>query len=707
MSELCMYEVLQLEDIVLDEFDQTDDHIVPHPGNEHGIEPAFQGNSCKKARCEVIGISSSANYASQVKGEGGLQPLKNTSETMLEKDLWSDRPEAVFTASHDSDANKVTALESDNTRMSSHCLKRSNMDTINTEFYADDPIIGERCAVVDSNSYNYPLGDISETENDFSLFHNDSEGKESNDLLYYAWPDIGNLEDVDRMFRSCESTFGIGGAGNEDDLCWFSSSHSIEGPQDVLKSEFKFSCPESSPFNNIPEQHEPSKLNNASSSVNNSSMESASISYESGFQASEGVEIDALDNLKFMNGSGTMSKSKEEVKSMLGLYFLFFFLQGVEFNGAVHSNIATVNHSETVNSGMINFQNLQAKHHNQSEGKRKDRRFKNGGLFHQTGNLWFKDTKLPSGNSSRQVFTSSGIQKPKKNVGPGSFGYLQTQIPYVHLDYIHPSDQIPVCSTPSGINSKSNGLISLTPKESCCVSNCSFEAPVITVDGKRGKLQRQQGYHPPYTSNSKHVDLVVQTCDPISVPKQVHHSQNEIENHIEVKGVDIKVPADLDSSNVQESSCMSSGFGEISLEASSFRQLQQVMEQLDMKTKLCIRDSLYRLARNAEQRHHHMNLNDGSVDDGDTSGAFMAEGTKKSNGFMDLETDTNPIDRSIAHLLFHRPSYSSIMPAHDSLSLNSHTMIHGSSTSPLVMAEKLICEETASEEDKKVVDQRQ
>ena len=28
------------------------------------------------------------------------------------------------------------------------------------------------------------------------------------------------------------------------------------------------------------------------------------------------------------------------------------------------------------------------------------------------------------------------------------------------------------------------------------------------------------------------------------------------------------------------------------------------------------------------------------------------------SGLMDMETDTNPIDRSVAHLLFHRPSES-------------------------------------------------
>jgi len=37
-------------------------------------------------------------------------------------------------------------------------------------------------------------------------------------------------------------------------------------------------------------------------------------------------------------------------------------------------------------------------------------------------------------------------------------------------------------------------------------------------------------------------------------------------------------------------------------------------------------------------------------------------GFNRSGGFLDLETDTNPIDRSVAHLLFHRPSDPSVMP---------------------------------------------
>ena len=39
-----------------------------------------------------------------------------------------------------------------------------------------------------------------------------------------------------------------------------------------------------------------------------------------------------------------------------------------------------------------------------------------------------------------------------------------------------------------------------------------------------------------------------------------------------------------------------------------------------------------------------------------------------------METDTNPIDRSIAHLLFHRPSDPSMVP-NDESSLKSQNMV--------------------------------
>uniref|UniRef100_A0A5B6Z960 Protein LNK1 n=1 Tax=Davidia involucrata TaxID=16924 RepID=A0A5B6Z960_DAVIN len=708
MSDLCMS---ALEDIVWEEFGQSDDHIVPHPGDEHGNENAFQSESSKKLRREVIGVSSNAGdwyaarFVNQGKEEGYFPTLKNRRDTMLENDSWSHTPGGVFPASCDSDSIKEeTSLASDNLRMSSHCFKSSNIDSIGSELCADDPIIGDRCAAVDSNSYRYPLGHISQTDSDLSFLDNDREDKESSDLLYYAWPDIGNFEDVDRMFRSCDSTFGLEGVGNEDELGWFSSSHAIEVSEDVLTSDFKFSCPELSPSKNIPDHHEPSKLNNASSSINDSNMDSASVSYKCSSRTSEDDEPAALGHLSFVNASNTISESKDKFTPKE---------QGVEFNGGIQFKISTINHSKNDNNAMTNLHKKQSKHVNQSEGKRKGRCLENCGSFHHISDPQFKDIKLPSGDSSHQVFPSPNIPQQTQNMGSDSFGFLQTHIPYMHSDYRYHSDQIPVSPTLSGIKSENNGLTSHSPKESSYASNQvqsmesshdrSFEAPAITMDKKREKPHLRQGFQPSFTSNRKHVDLVVPAaiCDPVSCRKQVHHSENKVEIYSEVEGVSMGIP-ELDSSNVQERSSMSSGLDEISLETTSFRQLQHVMEQLDIRTKLCIRDSLYRLARSAEQRHNYVNLNGGSRDDRETSGALMDEETNKCTGFMDMETNTNPIDRSIAHLLFHRPSDSSMMPAYDS---KSQTMIHGSTTSPPVMAEKLVCqEETATAADVKVAD---
>ena len=42
---------------------------------------------------------------------------------------------------------------------------------------------------------------------------------------------------------------------------------------------------------------------------------------------------------------------------------------------------------------------------------------------------------------------------------------------------------------------------------------------------------------------------------------------------------------------------------------------------------------------------------------------------------MDIETYTNPIDQSIAHLLFHRPSDLSLSPDEDVLTNKSHLLV--------------------------------
>lgn len=653
MSDLNIYE---LEDIIWDEFGQGDDHIVPYSRNENANGHASQVDCDKKPRFDVIGVSSNADdkfapkCVAQKKEERDFSTVNIPNNTMLDKGPWSHTPDNMFSASYDNDPIKeVTSLASDNTRSISHCFKSNNIDSLG-ELCSDDPILCGRCPADVSNCYSYPLTQISQTENDLHLVDNTHED-ESSDLLYYSWSDIGNFEDVDGMLRSCDSSLWLGSTRNEDEIGWFSASDAIEGSEDASKSNLKFSYPVSNALRSLSEDLE---LKNESFSVNDSNMESVCVSYKASSQLSEIDDPVSLSSLTFVNESNEISESKDNF--------------------------------------ILRDQKKQQRH---KEGKRKDERFENGVSLRHINDLQKKGIHLPSGETSQKGCTSIGVQQQKQNFGPGYFDYLSNNVSYVQSDYYQPSGQTTVSSTLSGIKSENNAQIAFSQKDSSHASNSmlpmehshnlSFVVTDIAPEEMRGKLCHQQGFQLSSDSNSKHVDLI-SFCNPVSEQKG-----KEFENHSDIEGVSVGVLADLGGpSDVQESCSIDSGLNEFSLEATSFRQLQQVMEQLDSRTKLCIRDSLYRLARSAKQRHNYANLNGGPGDDKDAN-TFVAEGTKCS-GYMDIETDTNPIDRSIAHLLFHRPS----------MSLKSHSMIPVSTTGSPMIIEKLCHEESDSETDRKV-----
>ncbi|XP_047337421.1 protein LNK1 [Impatiens glandulifera] len=583
-------EMVEFEDTFWNEFVQTDDHIVPHPGHEYETDPELNGNSNKRPRCDVAGVSSHAgeNSASksvgQPKEDGSFQPLDNIKNTMLDKESWSQTPKDVFSASHDNDATL---------KMTPHCFQSSNGGAIS------------------SDTYSYPLAEMSPTENDLSFLDNDHGD--------YGWPEIGNFEDVDRMFRSCDSTFGIDSIGNGNELSWFSSSHDVEGSEDVLmNSDFKFSS-ESTPCKGTPEQYEASKLKH-SQLVGNSNAEAGSVA-----QSSVINEPSVSRHMTFMNDG---LKPKE-----------------LELNG----------------------------------------------------NLQFKETKIPS--LIHQVYTSPDIRTQNQSIGADPNSYLQNHVNYMHLDYGDLSNQISVNPTTPGARSEYPESSDHPVQSFENYHDPSLETPDIKVDKKRKRSQYRLGLQSSCKADANHVNALDPSaaCNLKSAhKKQVHKLQNELENHDEIDGVRCGNPAEVDSLYAQESS-LESGLVDISLEASSFRQLQQVTDKLDIRTKLCIRDSLYRLARSAEQRNNQETLH-GSCNGMHVAGAMVVEGT---NNFADMETDTNPIDRSIAHLLFHRAPDTSLMPRQDGVSGESHRTIHGSTTTAI--PDKPTChEETAVEIDKAI-----
>nr|GEY17381.1 protein LNK1-like isoform X1 [Tanacetum cinerariifolium] len=300
---------------------------------------------------------------------------------------------------------------------------------------------------------------------------------------------------------------------------------------------------------------------------------------------------------------------------------------------------------------------------------------------HCLGNYGLKsnDIQISSSDESNKLFTSTGNQPKNEILGHDSFGYMQRS-PYLHPGHDHvPMQMTGGSSLMTGIKSENNGPTSPSRKD---ISNASHVHSMEAAS---------------LSGNQKQTSMVLQASrsDMVSSQKQLQ-IENKIESQNNVERGKKRALAELDSVDVLEGSSISSELDEMSLEARSFRQLRQVMEQLDMRTKLCIRDSLYRLARSAEQRHN----NAGPTNFGSNTGPLTTDGTNKYTGIMDMETDTNPIDRTIAHLLFHRPSESSNRAT--TLPVKPNAKVHGSTPSPPVMPEKLSCQQTGNKADDKI-----
>lgn len=110
----------------------------------------------------------------------------------------------------------------------------------------------------------------------------------------------------------------------------------------------------------------------------------------------------------------------------------------------------------------------------------------------------------------------------------------------------------------------------------------SFDAPTIGANENREKLYHQDlpaSFNKNFTFMSAPSSETFNTSFPVR--KQAPRSESEIDDgHSESGVVSRGSRVELDSSNAQDKPCRSTMLDGISLEATSFRQLQQVMEQV-------------------------------------------------------------------------------------------------------------------------------
>ncbi|KAK1258264.1 hypothetical protein QJS04_geneDACA022503 [Acorus gramineus] len=622
MSDWSMYEI---EDISWDDLDKNGDHIVPLRGSHQAPEIIRQCDFHKTLRHDLVNDAARETDSKGTVFRDVFRKGKTAFHSSLDDGLSSVlegsscASENIIPASVDSvcvNDVKILALKSQDTQASDYCFKGPNTDTPSNGVWSNGPIPGHGDTATSGSLCHFSLDDFSHEENDLNFLENKREDEE-NDLLEYGWPDIGNFDDIDRLFRYSDSTFGQGCLNNAGDSWLLSSCQSME----------------------------------ASGSVHDPGLRSY-LEYDKDQAPNPPVNVDRGGTIKSSDLSSLNDKNTEmECQGTdMGLQARFLGKeQKVPSDG--NGNDQTLEYVGNTSHGYGSMQQL-------------------------------AEPEVITASASH-VYSSQLVSQQDQFGGPDSFSYQQP--PYNQLDYgnhphhvavNHSSDEKSENNIPNSYGpSQASNHFQPIKRSSDLIS----KSPMRMTEGKAENLWRKQQIHVPFSTehheyNGQHSQLL----DQAPVQKKLHIISKEV--GIGLEDVNFDLPAlEMESSIVQENSCMVSISSDVtSLESTSFRQLQDVVDQMDVRTKLCIRDSLYRLARSAEQRH---NLENSNPEDARRNLAI--EELSKSSGYVDVETDTNPIDRSIAYLLFYRASEKSIKPSNDALSLESHILAHGSHHHPV------------------------
>jgi hypothetical protein len=216
-----------------------------------------------------------------------------------------------------------------------------------------------------------------------------------------------------------------------------------------------------------------------------------------------------------------------------------------------------------------------------SAGKRKN----DNSAHRYTPPEQYADINQRFGASSSGVTSLDSNQKHKQNPDYDSLGCILTQIPLMHIDFSRVPNHTSVSSNFSGPRAEHDGYMSPSLIESSYASNmdCSHGHSLVAAALKTN--EKKEKYHShcnllsrSYKNERRANDMPFHS--PGSSQQVAHQFENENEGHSKVRGVSLGFSSKIDSSTVQESSPTSSSLDQNLIEANSFCNLQQVLEQV-------------------------------------------------------------------------------------------------------------------------------
>ncbi|TYJ36346.1 hypothetical protein E1A91_A05G301200v1 [Gossypium mustelinum] len=476
-------------------------------------------------------------------------------------------------------------------------------------------------------------------------FQNPSEGKEQGDLVDYSWANIGSFDDLDRIFSNDDPIFGNVSFGSAYEL-WFSSKEVTDSPGKFFPTTLD------SPSVGIGALKSTSEPLEIKSEYEEQDNQLFALSYgKPGGSTSHG-----LHNEEFPG-----DKRKSVIEGQIN----------VETAGKRSASKSHLNAEK-----VVTLDELAKKAGKLNKLLKFQKRTEEIGETKLVQDLY--DTWTPSGNPvaeyENKLATSMVKSSPTSVVNQQKQLRESDSLQYQHISnsFVAPStygnllNQCPAIPALSNIQSGEfyqQPLLScynVSPGKANQVKRSVKAAATplsMTPQEKIEKLRRRQQMQALFAIQKQQQQFTNQVpCINHSII-QKSTQENQFPH---IGGADIEdhsVPASFDPASPREqddSNTVSVVIDDCSLEETVLYQLQDIITKLDVRIRLCIRDSLYRLAQNAIQRHH-ANGTSCNNKSGRDENKVAKEENKNYNRMSEAETETNPIDRAVAHLLFHRP----------------------------------------------------
>ncbi|RYR32404.1 hypothetical protein Ahy_A10g046978 isoform A [Arachis hypogaea] len=461
--------------------------------------------------------------------------------------------------------------------------------------------------------------ETTQLDKDAEVFQNANEGKEQGDFVDYGWANIGSFDDLDRIFSNDDPIFGNVTLDN---------SHELWSSKDVNNSPAPIPVDALSPAGSLRNRSEPLEIKEEHAHCNDQTF---SLSYgKVGGAASKDIQNSCATTVDVGSAGGGCKPSGKDQQPL-----------------KQKNSLKARKSSQVKQEGKA----LHGPYGNWSSS---------GGMARQFENQLAPSVMQPS--------PSSILGQQKHLQGPQTL-YQNMMNPYVAspvygnltntyagmpmLSQTQPGD--PRCQPVLSGYEVSPGIMNPVKK-----SVDSVKPQTMTPQEKIEKLRRRQQMQAMLAIQKQRQQLghQVPSTNKSITQKSPMENQSTLSDGTDLENEDLTLPSLDPPIEQDDSNTVSAAVDNDFVEDAILYKLQDIISKLDIQIRLCIRDSLFRLAQSAIQRHYASDTSSTNKSSREELEVIAREEKNTQNRYTrvpDVETQTNPIDRTVAHLLFHSP----------------------------------------------------